>query len=299
MRSENGILLDLGVPRVPLSSTGTEDARIEKVSESINNKIGIRSKDEIKAKLESRIKYKIRIYPLALWQDNKIQKRFISLFLEQNSKQKMFQLELGHCDHPELVESQIAEHSVDKFGEDKFGEFIEAVEYLIQESELYQNAQSADVARIVITNSRLPMNYIQVSHTWMPCYWCNPPRQQWGVYEPYRFFVVSLATFWHLHPDIPVEDFLLRQIQRICMRVVIPVEDKENRKRMTHDATRSCLFDFVQHHEDASYFTKQAFICDQCIQDILEAKEIPPEDREAFLNQFLSWLEATMPLEGR
>ena len=208
--------------------------------------------------------------------------------------QSLFQLEFGYCDNPELVESKIAENS-----DNKPGEFIEIVENLIQKSEQFEDTQPTDVARIVITNSRLPRNYIQLIHDWSPCYWCNPPREQWGVYEPNRFFLVSLATFWHLHPDIPVENFLLRQIQRICMRVVIPVLDKNNTKRMTHPQTRSCLFDHVPDHSDARFFTYQAYICDQCMKDILEAKEIPKEDRQAFLNQFQRWLIDTIPPESK
>jgi hypothetical protein len=271
-------------------SPENEDALIEKVFENINDQLGIPRSEHFKAKPESRLHYKIRIYPLALWQDKQSQDRVISLFLRQNSIQSVFQLELGHCDQPESVESQIANNS----GSD-VGEFIEALEQLIQKSETDQSAEPGDVARIVVTNSYLPRNYIQLGHPWMPCYWCNPPRDTWGVFQPNRFFVVSLATFWQLHSDIPVEDFLLRQIQRLCMRVVIPVSDKNKIKRMTHVETRGCLFDFVPHHNDARYFTNLAFICKDCERDILEANEIPLEDRQEFLDQFQHWLNATLP----
>jgi hypothetical protein len=268
----------------------TEVQKVKKRSETHGILEQIEEATQIEAKLKSKLRYHIRIHPIAFSQDKETKDRFASLILKQNTLQSLFQFELGHCKDPDSIETQITEISGIQNGS-----FIERFEGLFQKSEIEQNTGSEDITRIIITNNRLPQNFILLSHSRKPANWYNPPHEKWGIYEPNRFYVVSLATFWTLHPDIPVEQFLLRQIQRICMRVVIPSTTKDNKMRMTHVETRGCLFDFIPYHYDARYFTNLAFICEDCVGDILESNEIPEGYRKGFLDQFQQWLNATLP----
>ena len=152
-----------------------------------------------------------------------------------------------------------------------------------------------DVPRIIITDCRLPWDYILLAHTRKPATWHTPHRKNWGVFKPGHFFVISLASFRKLHPDIPEGQFLLRQIQRICMRIVLPSETGDGRKRLSHDETRGCLFDFIPHLYDVRYFINLAFICEDCVSEILEAHEIPEGYRKGFLDEFQKWLNDTLP----
>jgi hypothetical protein len=203
--------------------------------------------------------------------------------------QSLFQFELGHCKNPDSVEKQISNIS-----SIKDGTFVERCEEIIREAEDESDDRSEDLTRIIITGSVLPHNYILKSNSWRPEQDSSLAEGK-RIYEPSRFYVLSVATFFTLHPDIPVEKFLLRQIQRICMRVVIPSNKGIQKKRLSHNETRGCLFDFNRIHYDARYLTNLAFICEDCVGDFLDAPEIPEGYRKGFFDQFQQWLIDSLP----
>jgi len=264
--------------------------KVKKRSETHGIKEQIEEATQIEAKLRFKLRYHVRFFPLAQSLDQKKRDRFVSLMLKQNTIQSLYQFELGYCKKGSTVESQISE--ISKIED---GSFIEKCEVLIQKSEGEEMSSRNDVPRIIITDCRLPWDYILLAHTRKPATWHTPHRKNWGVFKPGHFFVISLASFRKLHPDIPEGQFLLRQIQRICMRIVLPSETGDGRKRLSHDETRGCLFDFIPHLYDVRYFINLAFICEDCVSEILEAHEIPEGYRKGFLDEFQKWLNDTLP----
>lgn len=213
-----------------------------------------------------------------------------SLFIAQNPIQPFFQFELGHVAGYDTKAVEVKLCSVDPgLG---LGKFIEQFEEIIVANEQTQpQPSSLSPVRIVITHAPLPRNFYLWGHLEGPAKWHDPPKEQWGRYEPNKFWIISLALFEQTLPSIPVERFLLRVIQRASVLALLPVYRKGLPDRLIHDSTTGCLFDFTRLLPEAQYFTAGGFICDDCKSSILEADEIPFHLRSDFLKDLQAWLD--------
>ena len=230
---------------------------------------------------------RVRVFLLAQLPNRE---RCTSLFIAQNPTQPFFQFELGHVAGYDTKAVEVKLRSIDPaLG---LGKFIEQFEEIIAGNEQTQaQPSSPNPVRIVITHAPLPRKFYLWGHFEKPAKWHDPPKEQWGRYEPNKFWIISLALFEQTLPSIPVERFLLRVIQRASVLALVPVHRKGLPDRLIHDSTTGCLFDFTRLLPEAQYFTAGGFICDDCKSSILEADEIPFHLRSDFLKDLQAWLD--------
>ena len=225
--------------------------------------------------------------------------RCASLLLAQNSIQSLFQFELGYVSEYSL--SAIFEKEQDaSIIEKKLcsidsninpGKFIEECESIISEHEITkgQHLKNAPI-RIIITQAELPHQFYLWGHFKGPAKWNNPPKDNWGKYEPNKFWIISTASLKKVLPKIEAERFLLRVVQRACVLSLIPARRKNFAHRLSHYPTYGCLFDFTVRIADAQYYANRGFICEDCSGNILKAEEIPFGYRGEFCMQFRNGL---------
>lgn len=239
--------------------------------------------------LQHRLRHRVRFFLLAKSLDRE---RFASLLLSQNTIQPLFQFELGHVvGYSQLpVEDKLS--SIDSTL--KPGRFIELCEQVLVENEMHDHEPSPQSPiRIVVTQAALPRNFYLWGHFEGAATWYDPPKEQWGTFAPNKFWVVSLAFLEQTLPNISVERFLLRVIQRACVLSVLPSRRKGSPDRLSHHPTYGCLFDFTALLADMRYYVSQGFVCEDCASNILEAEEIPSGHRSDFLHALQKWLVDT------
>jgi hypothetical protein len=214
--------------------------------------------------------------------------RCTSLILAQNAIQPLFQFELGHVrDETSAVESKLRSIG-SNLG---IGRFIEQCEAVIAENEeTGRQPSSPSPIRILVTQAALPKNYYLWGHMEGQAKWHDPPKEQWGRYEPNKFWVISLALLEKTLPGIPVQRFILRVMQRACVLALLPARRQGLADRLSHYSTYGCLFDFTVRLAEAQYYASRGFICEECAGNILQAEEIPFGFRGDFLNSLQTWL---------
>ena len=244
---------------------------------------------QLREVVQHRLRHRVRFFLLAESLDSE---RCISLLLEQNTIQPLFQFELGHVDgfQPGPVESDLCSIPSSL----RPGPFIEQCEEVIAAAEMPERQPPPESpVRIVVTQAALPGNRYLWGRFEGPATWHEPPKEQWGRFEPNKFWVVSLALLEQTLPGIPAEQFLLRVMQRACVLAVLPARRDGLPDRLSHFSTLGCLFDYAVRLADAQHFVRRGFICEDCAGAILEAKEMPLGHRSGFLHALQKWIVDT------
>jgi hypothetical protein len=236
------------------------------------------------------LRYRVCFFPIATSLKKVLKECCISFILAQNRVQPLFQFELGHLEQPMPVEDGLGQLPPDL----PQGHFIEKCEDVMARV-IEMPTKFEDPITIVVTQASLPKQNFLWGH--FEGDWHKPPRKEWGRFPPNRFWVISLAKVDQVIPDIPVEYFILRMIQRACINSILPVRPKNSDKscRLSHKRTYSCLFDYTVFLHEARYFVQSDYICDDCASEILQADtlEIPFGHRGDFLTTLQKWLTDT------
>jgi hypothetical protein len=243
-----------------------------------------------------RLRYKVQFFPF--YGSESIECHYCDFLLKQNNIQPLFQFEIGNLNlHYTYVDVEKRLESIDPKQKPK--PFIESVEGVMAEvAGLPLLPSPLDIPiTVIITKARLPRKNFLWGHFEGDI---RRHDQPWGNFPPNRFWVLSLANLTEVLPDIPVEKFVLRMLQRACVNSILPVRPAWRQRqnlpdRFSHNNNYGCLFDYAVLLAHARYFVTNDYICDDCASEILKANktEIPFGHRLEFLNTLQKWLSDT------